>query len=216
MGNLFQRTAGSLTSTKVQTLEPIEVAGKYIFKVLDARQIGSRRNLDGSVKEVLPEYLDETPEIVLFLQDVISKKSHIHRVALGSFLKYKNISEKDLKELKPYNPKEDGRDGYLLLMDKSIGGYRRVPAVEGDDEFEGLSSIFSRLTSAMGLPEGTTSDEYQEFKGRYFKGKLVTNDYTSLDGEEKSRLKLSTTFYSVSEEELATIMEDTMVEESFQ
>ena len=209
--NLKNRAAAQVASVKVETLEPISDAGEYVFEVLKAFAIDSRhmptKDADGNFteKEVLPEYVDATPEIILFLKDAIGGKGHIHRVSLGAFLKYSKLTKEDIQANKI---QKSEMDDYALL--KTPKGLERIPAIEGDEEFEGTVNIWSRLTSALGMPEGTTPDECEEFVGKHFKGTLVQNDYKNRSNEEKSRLKLKPSFYSVSEIELAKMREAAM------
>lgn len=206
--NFQNRVASDVSSIKVETLEPITDAGEYVFEVLKAIPIDSRhmptKGADGEFveKEHLPEYVDATPEILLILKDVISGKGHIHRVSLGAFLKYSKLTKEEIKLNKVVKSE---MDDYALIQTKD--GLKRIPAIEGDEEFEGTVNIFSRFTSAIGMPEGTTPSECEEFVGKKFKGTLLKNDYNTRDGEEKSRLKLKPSFYSISEIEIVKMKE---------
>lgn len=206
--NLSNRVATDVASVKVETLEPITDAGEYVFEVIKAIPIDSRhmpsKDANGELmeKENLPEYVDATPEILLILKDVITGKGHIHRVSLGAFLKFSKLTKEEIKLNKVVKSE---MDDYALIQTKE--GLKRIPAIEGDEEFEGTVNIWSRFTSAIGMPEGTTPSEHEEFVGKMFKGTLLKNDYQNRAGEEKSRLKLKPSFYSVSEIEVHKMRE---------
>jgi hypothetical protein len=207
MRNFLNREKAELSSKEVTVLEPIEAPGPYRFQIADIRMSDSRHNLDGSEKEHLPEYSDETRELFMVLKDVVSGKAHMTRMTCDAFVKFKSLTEAERKSLVKYKLKEDNRDGYALLWNAETKSYERIPSQEGEEEFEGLRNIFSRFVSALGLPEGTTHEEFELFKGRYFKGKLVLKDYTSNLGEDKQKLKLSTTYYAIPDEEIEAIKE---------
>lgn len=201
--NLRERTAGEIVSKKVESLEPITVAGEYIFEVLKAQSIDSRHMPSGEEKESLPEYSDATPEIYIVMKDVESGKGHIHRLALAAFLKFSDLSKEDIKQ---NGVVKSEMDDYALLKRKD-GSLTRIPAIEGDKEFEGVINIFSRFVSAIGMEEGTTPEDCAKFIGKNFKGTLVMNDFTNRKGEAKSRVKLKPSFYPVADAEVSKLKE---------
>ena len=198
-----KRAAGSIVSKVVEIAEPITKAGKYTFKVVKAVPIDSRTNPDGSEKERLPIYVDATPEIYLVLNDVISGKIHVTRMTLAAYAKLSSFTAADIKDNKL---EADERDGYALYKDAK-GNLNRIPAQEGEDGYEAVLNIFSRFTTALGLPEGTSPEETESFVGRHFKGELKEDRYTAHSGEEKDRLKLAPSFYPVTDAELAEMLE---------
>jgi len=206
----FNMEVPSLSTVEVEIREMITKAGKYIFEIVKVEQTNSRLKIDGSEKENLPSYVDATPEIYMVLKDVLTNRTHVHRMALASYRKYKEFTPADVKDNKIVN---DARDGYALIADEK-GNLRRIPASEGDS-FEAVLSIFSRFVTAIGLPVGTTVDDCDAFKGRFFKGELKDNHYTAHDNTEKDRLKLTPSFYPVSEEELEQVQEMAGIAKSF-
>ena len=206
----FNKNVPSIKSVEVEIREQITKAGRYVFEIVKAELTNSRLKTDGSEKENLPSYVDATPEIYMVLKDVVTKRTHIHRMALASYRKFKEFSAQDVKDNKLIN---DPRDGYALIKDEQ-GNLHRIPADEGDS-FEAVLNIFSRFTTAIGMEVGTTPNDCAGFKGRCFKGQLVDNHYTAHDNTEKDRLKLTPSFYPVNDEELEQLKELAGVAESF-
>ena len=210
----FNFSVPTLNAVKVEVRDMIIKAGKYAFKVLKAEMIDSRTNPDGSEKKRIPNYVDATPEVYMVIQDIVSKKTHVHRMALASFRKFNEFSQVDVKD---NNISKDPRDGYALIADKE-GNLHRIPATEGDG-YEAVLNIFSRFVQAIGLEEGTTPADCATFVGGTFKGELKENHYTTTneagDDVEKDRLKLSPSFYPVSEEELEELEQLSTVAQAF-
>lgn len=196
------------TVKKVEVANLIEKPGEYIFKIDSARPSNSFIKASGEMKENLPEYSDSTREILLVLKDVEGSGIFFHSVASQTFLKVKDVSEKDLKAYKKKGLiKESDRDGYLLLSTDKGKTYQRIETFDSEER-EKQDEIFSRLCYACGIPEGTEIDDEdpvnlaEVFKGKVFKGTLAHKDGISNAGEEKVFLKLKTNFKPVSSDEL--------------
>lgn len=186
-----------LESVAVEIREAITKAGKYCFEIVKAERTNSRILADGSPKEHLPNYTDATEEIYLLLKDILTGKTHSHRMALQSFRKFSSFSATDVRDNKLT---KDTRDGYALRINKT-GDLVRIPDT-ANDGYEAVLNIFSRFTQAIGMPEGTSANDCKDFEGKFFRGVLVDNHYTANDGSEKDRLKLQPTFYPINEAEL--------------
>lgn len=206
----FNMNVPSIEAIEVEIREMITKAGRYAFEIVKAEMTNSRVKTDGSEKDNLPSYVDETPEVYLVLKDILTGRTHVHRMALASFRKFKEFTPADIKDNKIIN---DPRDGYALLKDGE-GNLHRIPANEGDG-YEAVLNIFSRFTTAIGMPVGTKPSDCEEFKGRFFKGELKENHYNAIDGTEKDRLKLSPSFYPLTKEELEQLQELAGVAQSF-
>lgn len=196
------------TVRKVEVTNLIERPGEYIFKIDAARPSNSFLKASGETKDNLPEFSDSTREILLVLKDVEGSGVFFHSVASQTFLKVKDVSEKDLKAYKKQGLiKESERDGYLLLSTDKGKTYQRIETFESEER-EKQDEIFSRLCYACGIPEGTEIDDEdaeglaKNFKGKTFKGTLAHKEGISNAGEEKTFLKLKTNFKPVSEDEL--------------
>ena len=210
-----------MESTKVEIAEMIDKSGDYNFEIVKAVLIDSGKNPDGSEKnyknadgtdkKFKPVYEDRTPEIYLVLRDVVSRKIHVHRMALAAFAKMNSFSAADIKDNKLR--RSDERDNYALY--EKGGKLFRIPAIEGEEAFDQVRQIYSRFVSVIGMEEGTTPDQAEEFVGKHFKGTLKEDTYTSNNDEEKSRLKLQTNFKPLSEETIAAITANQEVEQEF-
>ena len=196
------------TVKKVEVLNLIEKPGDYIFRIDSARPSNSFIKASGEMKENLPEHSDSTREILLVLKDAEGSGIFFHSVATQTFLKLKDISEKELKAYQKKGlVKESERDGYLLLSEDKGKTYHRIETFDSEER-EKQDEIFSRLCYACGIPEGTEIDDEdaknlaKTFKGRIFKGTLAHKEGISNAGEEKTFLKLKTNFKPISEDEL--------------
>lgn len=206
-------SAPKIETRTVKSLEMLTEAGSYIFKVEDCRETDSRHNLDGSEKENLPEYADATPQMFVLLRDVESGKVHFHKYALAAFVKSKDLTEKDVLEVKKkFQVETDERDNYLLIRDKKAkkdDPWYRVPAQKGEG-YEAMVDILSKFTTAIGVPEGSSEQDiigHVKENKCHFEAKLTSEEYTSNEGELKTRLKLSSNCKAVSAEEVELVTE---------
>lgn len=199
------------TVRKVEALNLIETPGEYIFKIDSARPSNSFITASGEMKENLQEFDDPTREILLVLKDAEGTGIFFHSLASQTFLRVKDVSEKDLKEYKKQGlVKESERDGYLLISKDKGNTYQRVETFN-TIEREKQDEIFSRFCYAVGIPEGTEIDDENKdqlaelFVGKHFKGTLVHKDGVSNTGVEKTFLKMKTNFKPVSNDELEIV-----------
>jgi hypothetical protein len=202
----------SLSAPKMEAIEAslrnvLKIAKKYPFSIVEARLTNSRIDYNGKPKKRLPDYVDQTEEILLVLEDMVSKGQHTHRMALNAFMKFDEFSKEDVRD---NGILQDKRDNYALIKDKK-GALHRIPAQIGHKDYDSVQGIFSRFIASIGLPVGTTPEDCDTFVGLNFEGELEENKYQTKDDKgndiDRERLKLKPWFKPITEDQLEAIKE---------
>jgi len=124
--------------------------GEHRVKLVKYMTSDSFTNYDGTMKKDLPGHNTPCPQLIISVVAVNNSGALVHRVNLGAYRKFNELTEKELK-----TGKFSDIDGFACIADKS-GKLQRIPDEERE---QSCISILDQLFHALQLPEGSGLDD---------------------------------------------------------
>ena len=158
--------------------------GKHIVRFTRVEEVGSFHNYDGSLKTDLPEWDNETPQLAVTMVAAEDGKSGgiTHRFNGCGFLKYEDLSEKQLKTGKYVDIQ-----GYACYEHKE-GDQTFTMREESSENIEACDNILDQFSAAMGFEED--SDFYESLESAIAEQKTVEITVVSKVWDGKDQLKV--------------------------